>query len=71
MKITSITIKRTCTLLIAAFLWYGCQDMDTPELGDYPQDANAPGGPLNFYVAFDGTSSDALMNAVDSIRAIC
>jgi hypothetical protein len=69
MKITSITIKRTCTLLIAAFLWYGCQDMDTPELGDYPQDANAPGGPLNFYVAFDGTSSDPLMNAVDSIRA--
>ncbi len=26
-------------------------------------------GPLKFYVAFDGTTSNPLMNAVDSIRA--
>ena len=36
---------------------------------DYPKDANAVGGPLNFYVAFDGTTSNPLMNAVDSVRA--
>ena len=38
-------------------------------MGDYPKDAAAPGGPLKFYVAFDGTTADPLMNAVDSIRA--
>lgn len=46
-----------------------CQKMDQPELGNYPADANAPGGPLKFYVAFDGNTTDALMNAVDSVRA--
>jgi hypothetical protein len=43
--------------------------MDKPGFADYPKDANPPGGPLNFYVAFDGSSSDPLRNAVDSIRA--
>lgn len=47
----------------------GCQKLDRPKLGDYPQDSNPPGGPLKFYVAFDGTSSDPLRNAVDSIKA--
>ena len=46
-----------------------CQKTDRPKLGEYPKDANPPGGPLKFYVAFDGTTSDPLMNAVDSIRA--
>ncbi len=46
-----------------------CQKMKKPGLGDFPKDANAPGGPLKFYAAFDGTSADPLMNAVDSIRA--
>lgn len=46
-----------------------CQKMDKPELGNYPVDANSPTGPLKFYVAFDGTSTNPLMNAVDSIRA--
>lgn len=46
-----------------------CQKMKRPELGEYPKDANAPGGPLKFYAAFDGTSTDVLRNAVDSIRA--
>lgn len=40
----------------------GCDKTDPPELGDYPKDANAPGGPLKFYAAMDG-------RAVDSIRA--
>lgn len=46
-----------------------CQKMERPTLGDYLKDANPPGGPLKFYAAFDGTSSNVLMNAVDSIRA--
>ncbi len=46
-----------------------CQKMQRPALGDYPKDTNPPGGPLKFYAAFDGSSTDPLMNAVDSIRA--
>ena len=47
----------------------GCAKKDRPPLADCPKDANPPGGPLKFYTAFDGTTSDPLMNAVDSIRA--
>lgn len=47
----------------------GCQDMDRPELGDYPEDENPVGGPLKFYVPFDQESEDPLMVAVDQIRA--
>lgn len=47
----------------------GCQKMERPAMSDYPRDANEPGGPLKFYLAFDGTTNDPLMNAVDSIRA--
>ncbi|WP_165929514.1 LamG domain-containing protein [Pseudocnuella soli] len=46
----------------------GCQKLDRPGMTDYPQDANPPGGPLKFYTAFDGTTSDPKMNAVDSVR---
>lgn len=46
-----------------------CQNLDRPELGEFPKDASVPGGPLKFYVAFDGTSEDPLRNAVDSVRA--
>ena len=56
-----------CSLLTIVF--YSCQKMDKPDYGEYLTDSNPPGGPLNFYVAFDGTSTDALRNAVDSIRA--
>lgn len=55
--------------VIAIILATGCQKTDKPGLGDYPTDANPPGGPLNFYVAFDGTSDNASRNAVDSSRA--
>ena len=47
----------------------GCQKLERPAAGDYPKDTNPAGGPLNFYVAFDGTTSNPAMNAVDSIRA--
>lgn len=62
-------LQNATALLALAVLATGCQKMDRPAMSDYPVDANPPGGPLNFYVAFDGTSSDPLMNAVDSIRA--
>jgi len=55
--------------LAVCVLMFGCQKKDRPGLGDFPKDSNPPGGPLNFYLAFDGTTSNAAMNAVDSIRA--
>lgn len=60
-----LKIMPVAAVLLAA----GCQKMDRPGLGDYPHDTNAPGGPLKFFVAFDGTSADPLRNAVDSVRA--
>ncbi|MBP1677703.1 MAG: hypothetical protein H6Q20_2262 [Bacteroidetes bacterium] len=57
------------TLIVALLTFNSCQDLDRPELGDYPKDSNPAGGPLKFYVAFDGTTDNPLMNAVDSIRA--
>lgn len=54
----------------AAAVMMGCQKMDKPGLGDYPTDSNPPDGPLKFYAAFDGTTANPLMNAVDSIRAL-
>lgn len=54
---------------LVAIVLFSCQKMDKPGLGDYLKDSNTPGGPLKFYAAFDGTSSDPLRNAVDSIRA--
>lgn len=62
-------IKTATATLALAFVFTACQKMDRPELGDYTRDVNPPGGPLKFYVAFDGTTTDPLMNAVDSIRA--
>jgi hypothetical protein len=52
----------------------GCQKMDRPELGSYPKDNDPhfplyPGGPLKFYAAYDGSTTNPLMNAVDSVRA--
>lgn len=59
--------------LVAAWaicvLGMSCQKMERPALGEYPKDANPPGGPLQFYAAFDGNTADPLMNAVDSARA--
>jgi len=63
-KIQHIFAAITLILFVTA-----CQKMNKPELGTYPVDANSPTGPLKFYVAFDGTSTNPLMNAVDSIRA--
>lgn len=67
--INKTMLRNTCLLMGSVLLLAACQKMKRPALGDYPQDANPPGGPLKFYAAFDGTSSNPLMNAVDSIRA--
>lgn len=57
------------SLLALSILVASCQKLDRPSMGNYPKDTNPPGGPLKFYAAFDGTSSNSLLNAVDSIRA--
>lgn len=62
-------ILNIISLLIAVAIFNGCQDLNRPEPGEYLKDTNPAGGPLKFYAAFDGTSSDVLKNAVDSIRA--
>lgn len=62
-------IKNLLLVLVASIAFTACNKLDRPALGDYPKDANAPGGPLKFYAAFDGTTSNPLMNAVDSVRA--
>jgi hypothetical protein len=55
--------------MLVIVLGASCKKQSRPELGSYPVDSNPPGGPLKFYAAFDGTSSNPLMNAVDSLRA--
>jgi hypothetical protein len=62
-------ISKMLTVAVAALVMASCQKIKRPELGEYIKDANPPGGPLKFYVAFDGTSTDPLRNAVDSMRA--
>ena len=62
-------LKNAIIILVLFTVASGCKKTNRPALGDYPVDANPPGGPLKFYAAFDGTTSNPLMNAVDSIRA--
>lgn len=69
MKFKNILSAKTLLIAGMALAIVSCRKMDRPELGNYPVDANPPGGPLKFYAAFDGTTTDALMNAVDSVRA--
>ncbi len=37
-----------------------CQKMEQPPLGDYPKDANPPGGPLKFFAAMDEKNVDSI-----------
>jgi hypothetical protein len=69
MKINKLIFRKAFGIALISLAFIGCQEMDRPALGEYPVDANAVGGPLKFYVAFDGTSANSLMNAVDSVRA--
>ena len=63
------SLQYAAVLSSLCFGIFACQKFERPKLADYPKDANPPGGPLKFFTAFDGTTSDKLMNAVDSIRA--
>jgi hypothetical protein len=69
MKKTYQTLSKIGFCLLLGIIVIGCQNLDGPELGDYPKDENPPGGPLKFYVPFDGTGTNNLKNAVDQIRA--
>ncbi|MBD3582904.1 LamG domain-containing protein [Flavobacterium selenitireducens] len=69
MKNMRMSIARMGLMMGAFAALVGCQDMDRPELGNYPVDENPVGGPLKFYVPFDMDSEDPLMIAVDQIRA--
>jgi hypothetical protein len=62
-------IRYGLSAALVSVVAFSCQKMERPALGDYPKDTNPPGGPLKFYTAFDGITTDPLMNAVDSIRA--
>jgi hypothetical protein len=68
MKIYISMFKKAFGIVII-LMALGCQDMDNPELGDYPVDENAVGGPLKFYVPFDDNTTDPLRFAVDNIKA--
>lgn len=57
-----LLFRNVLMLIAASALITSCQKMEQPPLGDYPQDANPPGGPLKFFAAMDGGN-------VDSIRA--
>ena len=69
MRFKNVIVKNAIFILAASIGFTACKKLSRPLLGDYPKDANAPGGPLKFYAAFDGTTTNPLMNAVDSIRA--
>lgn len=62
-------LNNTIIILVLFITAAGCNKGSRPRLGDYPVDANPPGGPLKFYTAFDGKSTNPLMNGVDSVRA--
>lgn len=62
-------VKSALMIAVGSVMLGACDKKERPELGDYIRDSNAPGGPLKFYTAFNGTTTDALMNAVDSVRA--
>ena len=55
--------------VLAILTLASCQKMKRPELGNYITDSNPPDGPLRFYAAMDGSGTDQLRNAVDSIKA--
>lgn len=69
MRINIAMIKKTFGIVFISIAFIGCQEMDKPALGDYPQDENPVGGALKFYVPFDDNTSDPLRFAVDNIRA--
>jgi hypothetical protein len=64
-----IKINLCVATAIMMLLISSCQKMKRPELGEYIKDSNPPNSPLRFYAAMDGSGTDQLRNAVDSIKA--
>ncbi len=66
-------MKNKITLFISSAILlvgaYSCQKMERPKLGNIIEDSNPPDGPLRFFAAMDGSGTDMLRNAVDSIKA--
>ncbi len=74
MNLNNKIIKSVLFILVLFIAVSSCKKLNRPALGDYPADADPrfplyPGGPLKFYAAFNGITTNPLMNAVDSIRA--
>ena len=74
MNLNNKMLKTAVFILMVIVVGTSCKKLSRPALGDFPKDADPrfplyPGGPLKFFTAFDGTTSNPLMNAVDSIRA--
>ena len=74
MNLHNKMLKTAIFIMMVLVVSAGCKKTTRPALGDYPKDIDPrfplyPGGPLKFYAAFDGTTTNPLMNAVDSIRA--
>jgi Concanavalin A-like lectin/glucanases superfamily len=69
MKKSNQILQHAVFVLSLCLVLVSCEKKERPALGNYIKDANPPGGPLKFYAAFDGTTTDKLMNAVDSVRA--
>ncbi len=57
-----IIFRNVLLITLTGLFLNSCQKFSQPPLGDYPKDANPPGGPLKFNAAYDGSN-------VDSIRA--
>jgi hypothetical protein len=47
-------------LVLGVVCLNACQKLEQPPLGDYPVDANPPGGPLKFYAAMDEKNVDSV-----------
>jgi hypothetical protein len=62
MKFANKITRTVLAIFTISVVLMSCQKMTRPGLGDYPKDANPPGGPLKFFAAFDATN-------VDSVRA--
>lgn len=58
----------TAALLAVALAFNSCQNMDRPELGDYPEDsAKLPEGNLRFFVPFDKDNPELRYQFADEI----
>ena len=53
-------VRNVMLLFLAGFVFNSCQKMNQAPLGDYPKDANPPGGPLKFYAALDEKNVDSI-----------